>query len=658
MKCSHWIQGARFAALLVIVTAFMGCPSGKKGTGGSVKSMAITMPKKFNTPPGADPSVPAELGGNGFEKIAADSGWQTGSYTPEEYRNVADTNAKKGGQLTLALTEFPGTFRLFGKDANEETVTYLNSFVHEPIININPLTLEFMPGLATHWKIGADSQTYYFRLNPNARFHDGHAVTTEDVIATHRLASDSSILDPYENSSRDEYDPPVAISRYIFSIRSKTKNWKNMLYYGLNQVLPAHIINGMRGDDFLKKYQFEMMPGTGPYTIRPEDVQKGRSLTITRIADWWMKDDPGMRGQYNFDKVRVNFVSDERLRLEKFKSGESDYYIVGRAQWWNDEFNGDPIKRGLMQKRRIHNDFPQGVVGISFNMRRAPFDDPRIRLAFVHLFNREQLVEKMMFNQYELMDSYFPNTEYANPNNPKFRYDPARAAQLLAEAGYTERNGSGILTKNGRPFVIDMPISQSFERVITPVQQDLKKAGIQLNLRIVDNVTQIEMSMERNFTLAYQQWVAPLWPNPFNTYHSSLADKTNTNNVTGFKNARVDQLIELEKTTFDREKRVAILREIDSILMASNHYALMWYAPYARLVYWNYLGHPDFYLSRVGNWKDIAQYWWADPEKEAIVRKGRSDKSVTMEVGETESKFWREYDRTHGTSASPATAAK
>lgn len=658
MKLSHWTPGARLVALLVIVTAFFGCPEQRKEGVGETKSMAITPQKKFDVPPGADPSVPAQMGGNGFETIAADSGWQTSSYTPEQYRNIADTSATKGGAITFSLTAFPATFRLFGKEANAEVTSYLNGFVHIPIVTIDPLTLEFLPGLATHWKIGADSQTYYFRLNPNARFHDGHAVTTDDVIATHKLASDTSILDPYENASRDEYEPPVAISKYIFSIRSKTKNWKNMLYYGLNQVLPAHVLNGISGTDFLKKYQFEMFPGTGPYTIRPEDVQKGMSVTLTRIADWWMKDDPNVRGQYNFDKVKINFVSDERLRLEKFKSGENDFYVVGRALWWKEEFEGDLVKRGVMQKHRIYTDDPQGVVGIAFNTRKAPFDDPRVRLAFVHLFNREQLVEKLMFNQYELMDSYFPNSVYANPSNPKFRYDPARAEQLLTEAGYTQRNGEGILVKDGRPFSIDMPITQDFERIITPVQLDLKKAGIQLNLRVVDPVNRFDMAMERNFTLLYQQWTGVNWPNPFGNYHSSLADKHHTNNITGFKNARVDQLIDIEKTTFDQNKRIAIMREIDSILMASNHYTLMWYAPYVRIVHWNSFGHPDFFLSKTGDWKDVAQYWWSDPEKAAMVRKGKSDKSVTMETGEIDVKFWPDYNRAHPPATAPATAAK
>lgn len=652
MKRSIWPPVVRS---LVLMAALVGLAAGntgcKKAPKTSRDAKAVTLPKKFNVPPGSDKSVTAELGGDGFDKVAADSGWQTAVYTAEDLRYIADTNAKKGGMLVFSLPNFPATFREIGKDGNSETAFYISSLVYLPLINNSPLNLEFMPGLATHWKVGADRQTYYFRLNPNARFSDGHPVTTEDVLATYKLGMDSTILDPYENAQCAEYDPPVAISKYIFSIRSKTLDWKNMLYFGLKKIYPAHVITNLTGTEFLKKFQYELPPGTGPYTILPADVQKGKELAMTRQEDWWAASDPQYKGQFNFNKVRITFIEDERLQLNKFKKGEQDFYRVTRALWWKDEFASDEIKRGLMLKRRVYNDNPQGVSGFAFNMRRPPFDDPKVRLAFVHLFNREQLLEKLMFNQYIMMDTYWPNTEYVNPNNPKFRYDPQKAAQLLAEAGYTTRNKDGILVKNGQPLSIDMPIDQALERIVTPVQQDLKKSGIQLNFRVVDPVAAFKMGMERNFSVKWQNWTGTDWPNPYNVYDSKLGMKSNTNNITGLNNARIDELIKLEKMSFDQRQRTMYLREMDSLLMLSNQYALAWYAPYSRLVFWNYLGHPDFYLSKVGDWKDIAQYWWFEPDAYPKVMEGRGDKTTKIEEPENDKAvdvmFWPNFKKQH-----------
>ncbi|KXK57749.1 MAG: ABC transporter substrate-binding protein [Chlorobi bacterium] len=649
MKRTARNTGAWLAALLLMAMTVAGCDCGGGNTppakGGA--AMAITTEDKFKVPPGADPSVSAELGGNGFEKIAADSGWKTGTITPEQMRYIADTNAKKGGQVTISLGEFPATFRQYGKDENSSTTRMINSMVYENLIGVNPLTLEFLPGLASHWKVGEDGQTYWFRIDPRARFSDGHPVTSEDVIATYKLAIDSTILSPYTNSFYGEFEMPVAVSKYIFYVRSKTKIWKNMLYFGGTTILPAHVIGGLSGKQYLEKYQYDMVPGTGPYIVLPNEVEKQKSITLTRRANWWGLEDPLNKGVNNFDKIKLLIVRDERLALEKFRAGELDLYPISRAGWWKDEFDYDEIKRGIVQKRRVYTDNPVGVSGFVFNMRKPPFDDPRIREAFICLFNREQLLEKLMYNQYTATDSYEPNSVYANPNNPKYRYNPERAAQLLAEAGYTTRNNEGILVKNGQPFSIEMAITEGLDRLITPVQQDLRKAGIELKLRNIDGPSNFKLMNERNFTIAWISWGGLLYPNPISSFEGKLADKPNTNNLAGFKNARADELMKKEQVTFDQAERVKILRELDSILMESKQYALAWYGPYTRVAYWNRYGHPDFYIGKISDFQAILTTWWFDSQKAEIVAKGRTDKSVKMEVGETDVKFWPEYNKAH-----------
>lgn len=639
-------------ALLALMTASLvavGCGGGKKqdvdAKGG--ESMAITTEDKFKVPPGADPSVTADMGGKGFDEIASAQGWQTGTLSDEQFKLIADPGATKGGMITFGVVEFPATFRQYGKDVNSATTRMINNMVYESLIGINPLTYEFLPSLASHWKIEPDGQTYWFRLDPNARFSDGHRITTEDVIATYRLATDSTILSPYTNSFYAGFDPPVAVSMYIFKVRSKEKNWKNMFYFGGTTILPAHVIGSIGGSQYLEKFQYDMVPGSGPYIVLPKEVEKQKSITMTRRTNWWAKEYPINRGQANFDKIRMNVVRDERLMLEKFKKGELDLYIISRAQWWKEEFEYDEIKRGIVQKRRIYNDNPVGSSGFVFNMREEPFNDERVREAFILLFNREKLLEKLMYNAYIMTDSYYPSSVYENPNNPKYRYNPERAAQLLAEAGYTERNSEGILTKNGQPFVVEMAITEGMERIVTPVQQDLKQAGIMMKLRNIDGPSNFKLMNERKFKLAWINWGGILFPNPISSYLGELADKPNTNNLTGFKNARADEIMRAEQVTFDVNVRISMLRELDSILMASKQYALAWYAPYVRIAYWNKFGSPNFYLGRISDWESLLFTWWYDAEKGAIVQKGRSDKTVTLPVGETDVKFWPEYNKEH-----------
>lgn len=644
MRLSGINWETRLAALLLVAASFVGCGGEKK----AATVDAVTMPKTYKGAPGADPSVPAALGGAGFEKIAADSGWQDGAIPQDQLQLIGDPQAKKGGQLISAVGDFPATFRTIGKDAQTATNQLVVSLVYEPLIDVNPMTLNFTAHLASHWKIDpADSQTYWFRINPKAHFSDGYPVTTEDILETWKIGLDSTILDPFQNSFEGEFDMPVAVSKYILKVHSKQKNWKNMLYFGGMFVYPAHVIKGISGGEFLKKFQWDMPPGSGPYVMRPEDLRKQKSFTLTRLADWWGKDEPSNTGQYNFDKLKFLFIEDENLQYEKLLAGEIDWLNVNRSSTWVQKYNIDEVKRGLVRKMKIWNDKPQGMQGFAFNMRKPPFDDPRVRQAFVYLFNRNELIEKLMFNERTIADSYFPNSPYENPNNPKYRYDPDKAAKLLAEAGYTSRNGDGILVKNGQPFSFELPVVKGDEILLMPVQQDLKKAGIQMNFRYVDFAQRIKLQDERSFTATFVAYTGILYPNPGNQFDSKLADKPNNNNLTGFKNARVDELIALEKVTADQSKRVPLLREMDSILMASNSYALTWYSPFERFAVWAHIGMPKFGISRIADYRDVYVHWWYEPEMKEQTDKAKKDKSVKLEVPPVDNKFWPDWDKSH-----------
>lgn len=642
-----------FGSLLLL-----GC-GGNGGGGGDISTeiptYAIETPDEFNVAPGADPAVSAEDGGNGFEEIAEAEGWETNEITEEDLDLIGSTDAVKGGEFTFAVTDFPATFRAYGKDENSQVTRMIHNQVYEGLIGLHPVTLEFVPGLASHWKVGEDGQTFWFRIDPNARFSDGHPVTTDDVLATYKLAVDEGILSPYTNTFYGTFDPPEAQSKYIFKVRAKELGWKNLLYFGGTSILPAHVIGDLSGSEYLEKFQYDMPPGSGPYIVRPEDVTNGKLMSLTRRTNYWGNDDPSYKVTNNFDKITMLVVRDERLMLEKFKAGETDLYIISRAQWYHEEFTGDNTKRGLTQVRRIYNDNPVGVAGLVFNMRKPPFDDIRVRKAFAHLFDRQGLVDKLMYGDYEMTYSYFPGSEYENPNNEKIDYNPEKALALLAEAGYKERNREGVLVheETGEPLVIEMPIVDSWVRVMQPVQQDWKKNGVKLEFQKVDGPTQFKMANERSFTMLFQSWGGLLFPNPKSSFHSELADQPNTNNLAGFKNARVDELIEKELVEFDHAKRVGYLREIDKLLVDEHQYALAWHGPYTRVAYWNKFGHPDFYLGKISDWRYIINYWWISPEKLAALAEAKKSGGDLGE-GERDIKWWPDYNEKNKGAAATA----
>jgi microcin C transport system substrate-binding protein len=404
------------------------------------------------------------------------------------------------------------------------------------------------------------------------------------------------------------------------------------------------VLKDVDGAKYVAEYNFKFLPGTGPYRVDEADIRKGQSITIRRRNDYWADGVRRNVGLNNFDEIRETVVRDQSLMFEMFKKGDIDHYYVNISREWVEELNFDRVQRGLIQKRKIFNDNPSGVQSLAFNLRREPFSDIRVRKALTLLQNRQLYIERLFFNEYVPQNSYYSGGIYENESNPKNEYDPQGALALLAEAGWSSRDAQGRLVKNGQPLNIEIIYaSQASERFLTIYQEDLGKVGIGLNLRLVTPETQFKLMMDRNFDIVTAGWTGLLFPNPETSYASSLADELNNNNIYGFKNARVDELLVAYDREFDQAKRAAIIQEIDGILANNYLDALGWDMPFHRIAYWNKFGHPEGYFSRVGDSRDMPTLWWLDPQKDAELRRALGDNSVSLPVGTTEVRYWQEY---------------
>jgi microcin C transport system substrate-binding protein len=472
-------------------------------------------------------------------------------------------------------------------------------------------------------------------------------VVADDVVATWRLLVDKSVQDPFRNAEYGKFEEPVAESKYIVRVKAKEVTWLSLYMFSGMPIYPAHALKGMNGATYIKTYNDRMLPGTGPYAVNPADVDKGKSIRIKRRPDYWAATYRRSIGSANFDEIREVVVRDRNLEFEMVKRGDLDYYRVNRAQMWAEELNFDRIQNGLLQKRKVWNHAPRSIQGIAFNTRRAPYDDVRVRKALRHLFNRELMIEKLMFNEYVLMDSVFPGTVYENPKNEKIRFNPQQAVQLLAEAGWKDRDAQGRLVRNGTPLSLELlHYDQQLERFLTIFQEDLRKVGVTLNLRYVTPETAFKLLDEQQFDMfSVGYGGGGPFPLPSQFFDSAQADQKSSNNVTGFKNARVDEILKLYEAEFDLSKRVALLQELDGIVAASHNYLLEWTAPFERFVYWNKFGQPKGVITRVGDYRDPPGLWWVDPQKEQQLAEAMRDPSKKLEVGASEDRYWLDFER-------------
>jgi len=607
-----------------------------------------------NADEGADASVPAEQGGKGFKG----EGWETNT----DFDMIGDPRAVKGGQFRSWMPSFPGTLRMAGPEWNTSINYGINALVYETLLTLHPTSLQYMPSLATHWQISPDKMTYRFRLDPNARFSDGTPVTSEDVVASWVFHTDKGLQDLFFLTEYNRLEKPVAESKYLVRMKAKDLKWSNFLVASSIRVFPAHVLKPLTGAAYLKDYNFKLIPGTGPYTVNEADIKKGTSISIRRRKDYWAEKNRSNVGQYNFDEFRYTVVRDQNLAFEQFKRGDLDHYTVNISKQWIEELNYDDFKRGVLVKRKVFNNYPANTQFLAFNTRRQPGDDIRIRKAFMLLLNRDQLIKTLFFSEYHPLNSWYPGTPYENPNNPKNLYDPQEALKLLAEAGYTSRDQQGRLVKNGRPLQIELLYSdKGSERWLTVYQEDLRKVGIGMNLRLTNPETGFKMLMQRQFELASGAWGAgSVFPNPRPEFHSETADVQNTNNISGFKDKRIDEITDQYDREFDASKRTLLLRELDGILTAQHRYIMEWYLPSHRFAYWNKFGMPTGTFSRMGDADGslapgIPQLWWIDPQKTQQLERAMKDKSMKMDAPPVEDRYWHEFStKEQNAQASPA----
>ncbi|MCF7825971.1 MAG: hypothetical protein K9M55_03445 [Candidatus Marinimicrobia bacterium] len=592
-----------------------------------------------------DMTTPAQDGGYGFDKLAADLGYQTYKMKPEEQIYFGDPRAKKGGLFRHITSRFPATMRIEGQNANYVENSTISGLCYEGLISTHPLTLEFIPSLASHWKISDDKMKFWFRINPDARWSDGREVIAKDVVATWDLHMDETILSPSDQLVYGKFERPVAESKYIVSVVCKQLSWRNLLYFGGMPILPSYYLNQVDGTEYLKQYQFKMMPGTGAYEIKEEDIINQESFTFTRRPDYWAKDDPMNKYSANFDKIKFSVVKDNNaLMFEKFKKGECDFYTVAAAREWVEETDFDAVKKGWVQKKKIYSEKPAGTSGYAFNMRKWPFDDKRVRMAFTYLYNREKMNEEMYYSEYSMMNSLYSGSVYENPNNEKVHYNPEKAVKLLKEAGYTKRNEEGwLVNKDGRVLRFEMAIQKGADYMVTPVQQMMKEYGIDMQIKYEDGNTSWKNLMDRNFTIFMQNWSGLVFPNPETSLKSELADENNTNNISGFKNARVDELCDEYDVTFDQARRVEIIREIDGIYSDIHPAAWGIARNYQRVLYWDKFGYPEYMVGRyTGDYRSAFTLWWFEPAKEQALKEAMA-KDTSLPVGDVDVMYWPEY---------------
>jgi microcin C transport system substrate-binding protein len=497
-----------------------------------------------------------------------------------------------------------------------------------------------------------DFSAVTYRLHPAARWHDGAAVTPEDVVFSFDAVKSNNPR--FAAYYRHIVKAEITGEREVTFTFDATGNRELPQIVGQLFVMPKHWWeatdkSGQQRD--ITKTTLEMPLGSGPYRIK--DFEPGRAIVYERVKDYWGKDLNVRIGGNNFDELRFNYFRDLTIGFESFKAGRFDWYFESNAKTWATGYDFPAVQ----DKRVVLEEFPIRDVGImqcfAFNIRRDKFKDARLRRAFNFALDFEELNKLFFYGQYQRISSYFDGTELASSGLPQDReleilntvrdqvpaevfttayWNPVggnaeavrsnllQAARLLKEAGYGIRNLKLVNNATGEPLTVEFLISDpSFERFVLFYQASLQRLGIQVVIRAVDDVQFANRLRHWDFDIIIASWPESLSPgNELRDFWGSqAADTAGSRNLMGIKNPAVDAMIDRVAFAKDRAELVAAVKALDRVLIWHHYCVPQWSYLKARTARWDRFGRPE-HMPKYGG-AAFPTIWWWDAERAARV---------------------------------------
>lgn len=560
--------------------------------------------------------------------------------------DYANPDAPKGGKFIYTAPSW-------AYNQNPQTYNTFNSFILKgdapPRMELCFDTLmvraldepDAMYGLVAETvEISEDGNTYIFNLRPEAKFHDGSKLTAEDVAFSLILLKGDG--HPQISQSIQELQDTEVLDEYRVAVHF-TGNQSRQL-----PLLVAEL--PIFSKRYYTAYDFSQSTLTAPLSSGPYKVGKhavGRYVEYHRFADYWGNDLPVLKGQKNFEIIRIDFYRDRQVSFEAFKKGEMNYREEFFSKIWASEYNFPAFEENRVVKREFPDGRPAGAQGWFINTRREKFKDPVLRQALSYAFDFEWSNKNLFFGLYQRTQSFFENSDMKaegapGPEElkllepyrdqlPESVFGPAymepvsngsgsdrtllrEAGRLFKQAGY-ERKGAQLVGPDGNQLTIEfLNNSPAFERIILPYIKNLERLGISATFRLVDPAQYQSRLNDYDFDICSRRYsLTPTLSETIRTFWGSHAAKTpGTPNIAGISDPVVDALMDkiLEAETRDQMNITA--RALDRVLRSGHYWVPQWNKPIHTVAFWDMFGYPaeppryDF---------PIEDLWWIDQEK-------------------------------------------
>ncbi|MDO9528248.1 MAG: peptide-binding protein [Syntrophales bacterium] len=421
--------------------------------------------------------------------------------------------------------------------------------------------LNIVGDLAESWNISEDGMTITFHLRKGVKWHDGYPFTAEDALFTYQITIDPKTPTAYSGDFLKVKKAQV-IETYTFRVTYDIPFAPALASWSAS-ILPKHLLNGK---DITRTKLSRNPIGTGPYMFK--EWKTGQKIVLISNPDYF-------EGRPYIDGYIMRIIPDMATMFLELRAKGIDRMNLTPLQYTRQTEN-----------RFFHNNFNKyrylsfSYSYLGYNLKNPFFKDKRVRQAISYAINKEEIIQGVILGLGKVATGPFKPGTWAYDSGVKgYNYDPQKARKLLAEAGWKDTDGDGILDKNGKPFVFEIITNQGNEiraKCAEIIQRRLADIGMTVKIRIIEWAAFIkEFINKRRFDATILGWTIPLDPDLYDVWHSSKTEAEELNFIS-YKNDEVDQLLEKGRSTFDRKVRKRCYDRIQEILAEEQPYTFLY----------------------------------------------------------------------------------
>lgn len=403
--------------------------------------------------------------------------------------------------LFTATLADPKTFNpILTVDANSAAAV---ADVFDTLVRLDPRTTEMEPDLAERWTISPDGTTATFFLRHDARWHDGRPLTAADVVFTFDAIYDQHVPNSLKNILTVDGQRIGVEAVDDFTVRMHLAHaFAPLLSAVAVPIIPKHILGAaLAAGQFAQEWGIDTPPqriiGSGPYKL--DAYVPAQYLHLARNPDYWRRDDGGQPLPYLTEQT-IRIVPDQNTAYLKFLAGETDIHQPRPEEV--PDLQAQAAARDI-SVREVGLD--TGTLFVTFNRNPAHYrqsgkTDPRLTWftdlnflrAIAHSIDKPSIVNTVMHGYGQPAVSYLSpeNKQFYDPNLQDYPYDLDRARQLLAEGGYVDRDGDGVIEdRDGNPIEFTLytnAANQVREKLCAILKQDWESLGMKVNFQALD----------------------------------------------------------------------------------------------------------------------------------------------------------------------------